>query len=528
MAGTRMLQRRGTAAEWAAANPVLGDGELGFERDTKIIKMGDGVTPWNLLTSGYIRKAGGDDASIVNLTITGDFKPQTALNKLPTDAPSTYPLGLTISLVTTANGWPVNGSLITVRTSTTYCSQTLVSRASAAGNYARGSATDVWGAWSGNIYDSAWDFSTGSDTFPIGISHLTTSVAEAGNPEAVSSFGGITIKPTSSSILQIAWKRSATTEVPLYWRQATSNAQWSPWAQFMTKSVADATYIPLAVVDAAGDLIVGTADNTVGRLAKGADGSILTVVNGALAWAPAGTAGVSKSGDTMTGTLVAPSLLAKAAAATMYTALSPDNIEIGDQRAAAGPAYVDFHSKVGNDYDVRMIVASGSNELNVLATSGLKENGSRVYSANYPPPVSGMTVLGGWYGTPTSSGPSPGGVYDGVQMYWQDLQQSFTFVAPASGKALVRLGGQLLGANYILGFRITAFHSNGPGSQDRSLWDQNGASYERVTGDFPLVGLTPGTTYTVFATMGGTSSNMGWSAGSAIQVLRASSILVEG
>lgn len=50
---TRMLQRRGTAAEWAAANPVLGDGEVGFETDTKVLKLGDGVTAWNALTSPF-------------------------------------------------------------------------------------------------------------------------------------------------------------------------------------------------------------------------------------------------------------------------------------------------------------------------------------------------------------------------------------------------------------------------------------------------------------------------------------------
>lgn len=44
---TRMLQRRGTAAEWAAANPVLSEGEIGFETDTNVMLVGDGVTPWN-------------------------------------------------------------------------------------------------------------------------------------------------------------------------------------------------------------------------------------------------------------------------------------------------------------------------------------------------------------------------------------------------------------------------------------------------------------------------------------------------
>lgn len=46
-----------------------------------------------------------------------------------------------------------------------------------------------------------------------------------------------------------------------------------------------ADVIPKSLVDAAGDLIVGSADNTVARLAKGADGTFLGVFSGALAYA---------------------------------------------------------------------------------------------------------------------------------------------------------------------------------------------------------------------------------------------------
>ena len=41
--------RRGTAAEWVAANPILAQGEPGLETDTNKIKYGNGVTRWNLL-----------------------------------------------------------------------------------------------------------------------------------------------------------------------------------------------------------------------------------------------------------------------------------------------------------------------------------------------------------------------------------------------------------------------------------------------------------------------------------------------
>ena len=42
--------RSGTAAEWLAANPILQDGEPGFERDTNQLKIGNGADDWNTLT----------------------------------------------------------------------------------------------------------------------------------------------------------------------------------------------------------------------------------------------------------------------------------------------------------------------------------------------------------------------------------------------------------------------------------------------------------------------------------------------
>ena len=45
-----MQQRRGTAAQWTAANPVLAAGEIGFETDTSKFKMGNGSSTWSALT----------------------------------------------------------------------------------------------------------------------------------------------------------------------------------------------------------------------------------------------------------------------------------------------------------------------------------------------------------------------------------------------------------------------------------------------------------------------------------------------
>ncbi len=45
--------RRDTAANWTAADPVLRQGEPGYELDTQKLKIGDGVTAWDLLPYSF-------------------------------------------------------------------------------------------------------------------------------------------------------------------------------------------------------------------------------------------------------------------------------------------------------------------------------------------------------------------------------------------------------------------------------------------------------------------------------------------
>lgn len=42
-------QRRDTSSNWIEKNPILNDGELGFETDTKKFKIGDGIKNWKTL-----------------------------------------------------------------------------------------------------------------------------------------------------------------------------------------------------------------------------------------------------------------------------------------------------------------------------------------------------------------------------------------------------------------------------------------------------------------------------------------------
>ena len=59
--GYAQLQLRGdTAANWAAANPVLADREMAIETDTRQFKIGDGVTSWNDLLYGGLEGPQGE------------------------------------------------------------------------------------------------------------------------------------------------------------------------------------------------------------------------------------------------------------------------------------------------------------------------------------------------------------------------------------------------------------------------------------------------------------------------------------
>jgi hypothetical protein len=86
--------RRGTAAQWTAANPVLIVGELGFETDTKLIKAGDGTTAWTALA--YYTGAAPDALNLTGTTLA----PTIVSSSLTTVGTLT---GLTVSNTITGN-----------------------------------------------------------------------------------------------------------------------------------------------------------------------------------------------------------------------------------------------------------------------------------------------------------------------------------------------------------------------------------------------------------------------------------------
>lgn len=59
--------RRGPASQWTSVNPVLADGELAIESDTRQFKIGNGVTTWNSLAYGGLVGPAGAPGTISNI-----------------------------------------------------------------------------------------------------------------------------------------------------------------------------------------------------------------------------------------------------------------------------------------------------------------------------------------------------------------------------------------------------------------------------------------------------------------------------
>lgn len=112
--------RRGTAAVWSAANPILAQGEPGLETDTNLIKFGDGVTAWTSLaySIGGCKTSAQLLASLSGVTGSGNlvFGTGPTLSapllhaNINSQGGTTYTLALTddSGVITTSNSAPVS------------------------------------------------------------------------------------------------------------------------------------------------------------------------------------------------------------------------------------------------------------------------------------------------------------------------------------------------------------------------------------------------------------------------------------
>lgn len=66
----RFQVRRDTSTNWVNANPILADGEMGYEKDTGKMKIGDGVKTWNQLSYFPITPSAFFDGGFPSTTYT--------------------------------------------------------------------------------------------------------------------------------------------------------------------------------------------------------------------------------------------------------------------------------------------------------------------------------------------------------------------------------------------------------------------------------------------------------------------------
>jgi len=127
---TRMQQRRGTAAQWTSANPILNAGEMGWESDTNKFKIGDGTNHWADIDyfidqSSTVNPSFGSSITFEGAT-ANNFETTLAVTDPTADRTITFPDATgTVVLSDGSGNVTVSGDLTVSGTTTTINSTTI-------------------------------------------------------------------------------------------------------------------------------------------------------------------------------------------------------------------------------------------------------------------------------------------------------------------------------------------------------------------------------------------------------------------
>jgi hypothetical protein len=416
---TRMQQRRGTAAQWTAADPILAAGEIGYESDTGQFKIGDGANHWDDLS--YFKDLGdlaGSFDDFVPLTQKGaangvatlDGAAQIPLNQLSliiSSAPEaldtlnelanaiTTSDGLVQQKIDTAIGTQIlGGSNITV----TYASGT--QELTIAANSAL--ATDAEVSTAVSNHNSATTNVHGiSDTANIvytsaltsGLSGKQDKVTDVSDTE-IGYLNGVTSAIQTQIDSKLASATASSTYAPLE-SPALTGVPTAPTATAgtTTTQVATTEFVGTAVANlvASAPAALNTLDELAAAL--GDDASFATTVTNSIgAKAPTdsptftGAVTVSASGVVFTdGTQVkqgVPSLTVINQQAGAYTTVLTDRDKLVEVSSGSGvtvtiPANASVAYPVGTSIDILQtgsgqVTIAGAGGVTVNATPGLK------------------------------------------------------------------------------------------------------------------------------------------------------------
>jgi hypothetical protein len=193
----RIQIRRDESAKWAVNNPILLEGEIGYETNTTYMKIGDGVTPWNNL--GYWQ-GGLTGAGLVvkknnitvqsptsNLNFSNDFVVVSGTNYTATVGLASSPSGTSLSIfedgvegLTGATGLnftgragavTTNGKIANINLLDPYSSYFSVTVLLSGGNFS--SFTSSRGPDGNALTGSPWNFTLTNSGNNITVTHNT-------------------------------------------------------------------------------------------------------------------------------------------------------------------------------------------------------------------------------------------------------------------------------------------------------------------------------------------------------------------
>ena len=183
MSTVRIQLRRGTASQWTSANPVVAAGEVGFESDTRKMKVGDGTTAWTSLD--YIASDAPAIGEIAQDAIDTALVAGTGLDKVYNDGSNTITLDIDSTVATLTGTQTLTNKTLTSPTMT----------APALGTPASGTLTNATGLPISGLTAST-SSAIGVGTVELGhASDTTLAIASAG----VVTIEGVNIVTTSST-----------------------------------------------------------------------------------------------------------------------------------------------------------------------------------------------------------------------------------------------------------------------------------------------------------------------------------------
>lgn len=277
---TRIQVRRGTTSDWNTANPILSEGEFGYNTTLDKFKIGDGTSTWSVLeyvpTSADLSTSLGDYIELIEKgAADGVAELDGSYNVLTKTAVMFEGANADAYETTLLATEPTADRTITIpdATGTVALTSDLSSYATLANPTFTGTVNAAALTLSGDLT----------------VNGTTTTV----NSTTINVTNAFVFEGTTAD----AFETTLTVTDPTADRTITLPDSTGTVA--LTTDLS--SYIPLSTFDTKGDLLVASADNTVAKLAVGTNGYILTANSSAtngVEWAAAPISLPSQTGNT--------------------------------------------------------------------------------------------------------------------------------------------------------------------------------------------------------------------------------------